>query len=139
MKWIIRILPLLYMGLIWFLSSMPADAVVALPDSKVDSFLKESMHLIEFAILYILLVLAFLTGGSFTKKLNIILAVIAALYGVTDEIHQSFIPARSSSLIDVAKDWIGVAVAYYFVYQARFGGRFKLLASFLKRIENIKN
>ncbi|MGD6874845.1 VanZ family protein [Bacillus infantis] len=138
MKWIIRILPLLYMGLIWFLSSMPADAVVALPDSKVDSFLKESMHLIEFAILYILLVLAFLTGGRFTKKLNIILAVIAALYGVTDEIHQSFIPARSSSLIDVAKDWIGVAVACYFVYQARFSGRFKLLASFLKRIENIK-
>jgi VanZ family protein len=138
MKWIIRILPLLYMGLIWFLSSMPSDAVVALPDSKVDSFLKESMHLIEFAILYILLVLAFLTGGRFTKKLNIILAVIAALYGVTDEIHQSFIPARSSSLIDVAKDWIGVSAAYYFVYQARFGGRFNLLASFLNKIENIK-
>jgi VanZ family protein len=138
MKWIIRILPFLYMGLIWFLSSMPSDAVVALPDSKVDSFLKESMHLIEFAILYFLLVLAFLTGGHFTKKLNIILAVIAALYGVTDEIHQSFIPARSSSLIDVAKDWIGVAAVYYFVYQARFGDRFKPLASFLKSIENIK-
>jgi VanZ family protein len=138
MKWIIRILPLLYMGLIWTLSSMPSDAVVALPDSKVDRFLKESMHLIEFAILYFLLVLAFLTGGRFTKKLNIILAVIAALYGVTDEIHQSFIPARSSSLIDVAKDWIGVAVTYYFVHQAWFGERFKILAVFLKGIERIK-
>jgi VanZ family protein len=138
MKVIIRILPFLYMGLIWFLSGMPSDAVVALPDSEVDRFWKESMHLIEFAILYFLLVLAFLTGGRFTKKLNIALAAIAALYGVTDEIHQSFIPARSSSLIDVAKDWIGVAVSYYLVYQARFGGRFKLLASFLKRVENIK-
>ncbi|MDQ0233238.1 VanZ family protein [Metabacillus malikii] len=103
--------PLLYMGLIWFLSSHPADAVVNTPFS-FDALLKESLHLIEFAILYWLIAFAFKAHGKWTERVSIIAAVISILYGLTDEIHQSFVPERSATVIDFVKDTIGVVVSY---------------------------
>jgi len=38
-------------------------------------------------------------------------AVIASLYGVTDEIHQSFVPGRSMEFADWVADTAGAAVA----------------------------
>ncbi|KON86144.1 VanZ family protein [Sporosarcina globispora] len=130
-KWIIRVLPFLYMALIWILSSMPADAVVELPDLAVDRFIKESMHLIEFGILYALLVLAALTTGKLTSTVNISLAVFACFYGILDEIHQSFVPYRSATLIDAVKDITGVMVCWYFISRALFYGKFNKLGKFL--------
>ncbi|WP_282141184.1 VanZ family protein [Cytobacillus oceanisediminis] len=130
-KWIIRVLPFLYMALIWALSSMPADAVVELPDLAVDRFLKESMHLIEFGILYVLLALAALTVFKLTPGVNILLAVLACFYGILDEIHQSFVPYRSATVIDAVKDITGVLVCWYLISRALFYGKFKKLANFL--------
>jgi VanZ family protein len=39
-------------------------------------------------------------------------AVIAVMYAVTDEWHQSFVSGRVGSPVDVAIDALGVAVAY---------------------------
>ncbi|MCM3707293.1 MULTISPECIES: VanZ family protein [Cytobacillus] len=136
-KWIIRVLPFLYMVLIWILSSMPADAVVELPDLAVDRFIKESMHLIEFGILYVLLVLAVLTAVKLTPGVNILLAVLACFYGIFDEIHQSFVPYRSATVIDVIKDITGVAVCWYFISRALFYGKFKKLGDFLLLIRRL--
>ena len=130
-KWIIRVLPFLYMALIWVLSSMPADAVVELPDLAVDRFLKESMHLIEFGILYVLLVLAALTVFKLTPGVNILLAVLACFYGILDEIHQSFVPYRSATVIDAVKDITGVLVCWYLISRALVYGKFKKRANFL--------
>ena len=105
-------LPFLYMIAIWVMSSLPHDAVIELPNSKVDIVLKESLHLVEFAILYVLFVIPLAMSGKLTLKSSIVVAVIAALYGVTDEIHQSFVPYRSATLIDVVKDWIGVIAVW---------------------------
>lgn len=134
-KWIFRILPILYMGLVWVLSGLPHNAVIELPDSSVDRFFKESMHLIEFAILYILIVLAVLTSESFSMKINIICALIACLYGVVDEIHQSFVPYRTATLIDVIKDITGVLICWYFIDRAAFHQRFQKLAAFLQFVK----
>mgnify|MGYP003410672887 CR=1 FL=1 len=112
LKWVLTILPFIYRGFVWVLSSMPTDTLVELPDSDLDGFLKESMHLIEFAILYLLFAAALAAHGMLSLRSSLIAAVIAALYGVTDEIHQSFYPYRSASLFDVAKDWIGVTAAW---------------------------
>lgn len=125
LKWFFRLLPLVFIGLIWTLSSMPADAVVELPNSKIDVYVKESMHLIEFAILYLLLVMAAFTTGTFSKKLSITFAVISCLYGALDEIHQSFVPYRSATWIDLVKDVIGVLVSYYLVNRAYHLGKFQ--------------
>ncbi|WP_435367759.1 VanZ family protein [Metabacillus litoralis] len=111
-KAIFTLLPLLYMALIWTLSSFPADAIVNTPFS-FDSLLKESLHLIEFAILYWLIAFAFMAHGRWTERTSLIAAAIAILYGLTDEIHQSFVPARSATVIDFVKDTIGVLVSYY--------------------------
>ncbi|MFS0783824.1 VanZ family protein [Bacillus sp. 1P06AnD] len=109
-------LPIIYMIVIWILSSIPSDALVELPDSKWDRFWKESMHLIEFAILYGLFAVALASSGKLTKKSSLIAAVIAMAYGVLDEYHQSFYPYRSATLIDVVKDWIGVIAVWAHVH-----------------------
>jgi VanZ family protein len=123
------------MAFIWFLSSNPADAFVDTGMSWDNAF-KESLHLIEFGILYVLLALFFLIDGKLTKKINILCATIAIAYGLTDEIHQSFVPARSATLIDFVKDTIGVLVAYFFIHHAYFGNRFKQLGNLLQKIES---
>jgi VanZ family protein len=115
LRGLLWLLPLLYMLMVWRLSSLPDNTYVELPDSTVDGFIKESLHLVEFAILYLL----FVTAAYFNKKLtpatNVLFAVLASLYGISDEIHQSFIPSRSASLIDVIKDITGVTIAYLII------------------------
>ena len=95
--------------------------------------IKESLHLIEFAILYVLLVLASLTfeRRTFTPLWNILLAVFAGLYGVSDEIHQSFYPYRSASLFDLVKDFTGILICFYFIRGALFRGKFVRLRRIL--------
>lgn len=117
-------LPIAYMIAIWIMSGLPSNAIVELPDSKTDAFIKESLHLVEFAILYILFVIPLAIGGKLTLKTSLAVAIISAAYGVTDEIHQSFIPYRSATLIDVLKDWIGVIAAwghvrYHYFYRKK--------------------
>lgn len=138
MKMILRILPIAYMAAIWIMSSLPSNHFVELPDSQLDKTIKESLHLIEFAILYVLLVLAFLTGKhEFTPKLNIVCAVIAGLYGVSDEIHQSFYAYRSASWFDLVKDFTGILVSFYFIRGALFKGKFAGLGKVLRFVRGI--
>ncbi|MDR6999337.1 VanZ family protein [Neobacillus niacini] len=124
-KWVLRVLPALYMAAIWIQSSFSSDHFVRLPEEGLDNTIKESLHLVEFAILYVLLVLAFLSWrAGLGARLNVACAVFAALYGISDEIHQSFNPARSASLFDIFKDFVGISVCFYFVHGALFKGKF---------------
>ena len=132
LKIILRILPILYMIAIFILSSMPADAVVELP--RWDSLIKESLHLVEFGILYTLLFLAGLTFSEMTPKRNLILILISSLYGLSDEIHQYFVPYRSATVIDVVKDVIGVIVASWILFGAYEKKRFPKLGDLLHKI-----
>ena len=102
----IRISPFLYMGLIWFLSSHPSDAIIDTGFS-FDSLLKEALHLIEFAILYILLIMAILTFGELASGASRLAAIWAIAYGFLDEFHQYFVPSRSATVIDLVKDTVG--------------------------------
>jgi VanZ family protein len=138
LKWALRVLPLAYMAAIWIMSSLPANHFVELPNSALDHTIKESLHLIEFAILYVLLVLALLTRTrAFTPVLNIACALFAALYGISDEIHQSFYSYRSASLFDFVKDVTGILVCFYFIRGALFKGRFVRLERMLKRVRGL--
>ncbi|MFZ5825028.1 MAG: VanZ family protein [Bacillota bacterium] len=112
MKALVWLLPLGYMGLIWYLSGHPSDAVI---DTGLawDRQLKEALHLVQFGVLYVLLLLAWGTGQPVTAKARLGLALVAAAYGLVDEVHQYFVPTRSFALIDLAKDWIGVGAAWY--------------------------
>ncbi|KZO00371.1 VanZ family protein [Bacillus badius] len=103
------------MAAVWIMSSMPDNAIIELPQSEADRFFKESLHLIEFAILYILIVHAFLAHGRFTSAAHLAAALIACFYGFIDEIHQAFVPSRSATVIDAVKDVTGVFVCFLIV------------------------
>jgi VanZ family protein len=120
LKWFFRVLPVAYMFAIWIMSSMPANALVELPLLSLDRFIKESLHLVEFGILYVFLVLALQTTKILTPTVNVICAIFAGMYGILDEVHQSFVPFRSATIIDGVKDWIGVGVSWYVVCTAFF-------------------
>ncbi|WP_063975287.1 VanZ family protein [Domibacillus aminovorans] len=119
--------PVVYMMAIWIMSGLPDDTIMDLPNNTVDHFLKESLHLVEFAILYVLIIYAFLANGKLTPFISLAAAIFASFYGLADEIHQAFIPYRSATLIDAIKDVTGIFIAFtivkymYFEKNSRIG------------------
>lgn len=96
----------LYAGFISYLSAQPSlHLPSALPDKVA--------HGVEFAVLAALLWRA--GAGGFRRGLTWgqTLAIIAgcAFYSVVDEIHQSFVPGRDSSLRDAAADMTGALLS----------------------------
>ena len=74
----------------------------------------ESGSIVADVVLYTGLAFLFqwaLTGGAVRRRLVFGWAPIAfaltVLYGVSDEVHQSFVPGRGPSLIDIAFDAVG--------------------------------
>ncbi|KPL59349.1 VanZ family protein [Rossellomorea vietnamensis] len=136
LKYLLTAAPFLYMILIWIMSSNPDDAVIRFPDDGVDRFIKESLHLVEFGILYGLFVVALLAHGRLRFTLNFMVALIAIFYGFIDEIHQSFVPYRSSTMIDAAKDLIGVTVLFWIVNRTYFRNPDHRLTKAMQKFEN---
>ncbi|SHK93857.1 VanZ family protein [Desulforamulus aeronauticus] len=131
-RYTLRLLPLVYMMFIWFLSSQSSGAVVNF--SFYDSLIKESLHLVEFAILYGLLVLALLTRGELSRRGNKIAIGISILYALLDEFHQSFIPSRSATVTDLVKDFLGVAVVWYILRRTYFQQEHTWLGFWMRKI-----
>jgi VanZ family protein len=75
-----------------------------------DFLIKKTAHVVEYAILAVLLYRAMINSGVDKKKALIISIVIASLYGLTDEFHQSFTPGREPKIRDVFIDTIGGAL-----------------------------
>lgn len=78
-------------------------------------FLLESLHLIEFAVLYLMIIAALRVNNRYTRNTNLLAAILACFYGLTDEIHQLFVDGRSFTVHDLLKDWIGVSATYIVV------------------------
>ena len=96
---------ILWMGLIFYLSSQPD--LPRHPDDLVDTVLKKMMHVGEYAILAYLLWRA-LSDAKLAKNNPIALSLILSfLYALSDEYHQSFVPGRNGSVVDVGIDTMG--------------------------------
>jgi VanZ family protein len=93
-------LPVLVWAAIIFAFSSVPDLGTGLGDW--DLVLRKIAHAAEFAVLGALLVRATGRAGS--------AFAIGALYAISDEVHQSFVPGRLGSPLDVAVDAAGVAV-----------------------------
>lgn len=50
-------------------------------------------------------------GRRFSSSDAVLVVVLCTIYGVSDELHQSFVAGRDSSVWDVAKDLVGAALA----------------------------
>ena len=79
-------------------------------DVDVERPLRVTGHLIAYATLAGLLLFA-LAQGARPRPLQALAAwLLAVVYGLTDEFHQSFVPDRNGRLDDVVTDAIGAAV-----------------------------
>jgi polysaccharide biosynthesis protein VpsQ len=94
----------------------------------------ELAHLFEFGILYLLIVLAFMSFGELTKREEFIAAIISFLYGIGDEIHQHFVPFRSASIEDLIKNTIGILIFWWMIRRLYVEKKNTKLARFLRKI-----
>ncbi len=102
--------PLGYAGLIFYVSSLSH------PDERLPSFFQglgdKALHAAEYTVLGALLYRAFRWGTSREwSRQAVPLAIMAAsLYGLSDEVHQLFVPFRDSSWQDWVADTIGATI-----------------------------
>jgi len=106
-----------YAGLIFYLSSQPH------PEESLPSFVglvsDKVLHVAEYAVLGGLCYRAFRWGttGSWQSWAVPLAVLVAALYGLSDEVHQSFVPFRESSGLDWLADSIGATLGAAIVHQ----------------------
>jgi VanZ family protein len=105
----LRWLPMLaMMALIFVLSSQSGLKVSE--DPAIDKPFRVTGHLLAYA----LLAAATLVGSSWGRRpgwRDAALALsVSLLYGLSDELHQSFVPDRTGRLDDVATDLLGAMV-----------------------------
>ncbi|MBU4202303.1 MAG: VanZ family protein [Candidatus Altiarchaeota archaeon] len=93
-----------YMVLIFLISSSPYMTQPSPLESKEAPIVE---HMIEYSILGFLL-LGSLSSKKMSDKELVILAIsISILYGISDEIHQFFVPGRYCDVIDVLANSVG--------------------------------
>lgn len=75
-------------------------------------------HMVQFGILAVLLVRALAWPGALSPKHVWWSILLSALYGLTDEIHQLFVPGRAFQWLDLVMDSLGILLGlalYVFV------------------------
>jgi len=121
----------LWMALIFWFSSQPADQsnqmstgiteIIAraieriIPGTEViigelNHIVRKNAHFISYLVLGILNAAALRNSGAEIKKAFLISFVICAVYAVSDEIHQLFVPGRGCQFTDVLIDSAGALV-----------------------------
>lgn len=121
----------LWMGLIFFFSSQPADdskelstgvtevilsvveAVAPESDLFVDNlhhFVRKNAHFLIYFVLGILVVRAFRLSEIRGKKSIVFALAICIAYAISDELHQLFVPGRGAQVKDVLIDSTGAFV-----------------------------
>jgi VanZ family protein len=102
---------IIYASIIFYLSSIPGEDIPGLfPYQEV------VFHIVEYSILALLLSRAFKAYNhplGYSRRL-LWVVFLTILYAVSDEFHQSFVPNRHPSLIDLTYDSVGAFIANIF-------------------------
>ncbi len=101
-----------YAGMVFFLSAQSH------PEEQLPSFLLEGvsdkvLHAVEYGIFSLLCYRAFrwaASGPAVARQAVLLAIVTASVYGLTDEVHQFFVPFRESSWLDWLADTIGAVI-----------------------------
>lgn len=98
------------MGLIFFVSSVPGDQLPG-------RFWDKLAHLMVYAGLGVLFLIPLADArlSRVTVKAAAIAVLLSVLYGVFDEVHQSFTPGRSPDVRDLFADALGAALGVAFM------------------------
>ncbi len=112
---LVRWVPVLaWMGVIYFWSSRPD--LPHLDEYWLEMLLRKVAHAVEYMVLGVLLARA--VGASGRRSL-VIAAVLGALYAVSDEWHQTFVPGRKGNLWDVMLDSVSALVGVWLYVRQR--------------------
>ena len=95
---------LVYAALIFWLSSQPNP----LP-ALTERFWDKAIHFAEYGALGALLLVALRESRVAPLRAAVLAALVASLYGASDEVHQSFVPERDADVRDWLADTIGGA------------------------------
>ena len=101
-----RFIPaLIVMAAIFYLSHQPGDFFTPYLFDWADKI----AHLLVYAMLGLALIYGFPQQLRRDRKVLIvsIVIVVSVLYGISDEIHQSFVPGRYPSISDIIADGAG--------------------------------
>jgi VanZ family protein len=96
------------MAIIFLLSAQPGLRVS--DDAAVDRPARTLAHIGTYAVLALLLVRALLVRRRPARIVAGAAWVVAVLFGVSDELHQAFVPDRTGRPSDVLVDAIGAAI-----------------------------
>lgn len=107
---------LIWAGLIYLGSDQPQ---VTFPDLGILNELGSvAGHFVEYAVLMALLARAFRGGTRMPAKYVWPVAyALVALYGLSDEYHQSFVPGRDPNVLDWVTDMAGAGFAWWVVWR----------------------
>ncbi|MFQ5867294.1 MAG: VanZ family protein [bacterium] len=107
----------LWCGTIFYLSSLPN---LATPWGTWDIILRKIAHITEYGIL------AFLIWRAIFHSIKINLSktyawsgALSLLYGISDEIHQSFVPTRQGSIYDILIDGLGIGLMLFLIVRKK--------------------
>ena len=92
------------MGLIFWLSAQPGDAVAG-QDDELWEILRNAAHIAFYAVLAVLIRRALVPAGIRSPAVTAF--VVTMLYALSDELHQHFVPGRTASVFDLALDAVG--------------------------------
>ena len=94
--------------LIFYLSSQSSIGRLPSPFAYLDKL----AHIGVYGVLSLLLYMAFINSPrSLWKSHPVILSILfSVLYGLSDEIHQMFVPMRTAELADLLADCAGVGL-----------------------------
>ncbi|HPC36309.1 MAG TPA: VanZ family protein [Candidatus Marinimicrobia bacterium] len=107
----LKVPAILYAVLIFGLSSFSKTPSVKIPIWNFDKL----VHMLEYTVFGILLMLAFRSNqiGKPMRRANFQSSILGVLYGLSDEIHQYFVPGRTSSLADLGADALGILLGVW--------------------------
>jgi VanZ family protein len=98
-----------YCALIFIGSSIPGNRI-ALGISGIDKLI----HTIEYSILSVLLFRSLTVSTTIqTESVFWIAVSVSSLYGLSDEVHQIFVPLRQFDVLDIASDASGSILGSY--------------------------
>ena len=110
-------LAIAFMAAIFAASSIPGSNVPSF--GLWDTLAPKGMHLCGYALLAASVLHAFSHRSAISRTHFIAAVCFAILYSVSEELHQSYTPGRSASLIDVGIDTAGIVIGATALYRAQ--------------------